>query len=430
MTHPPALALYRAASRALAPALSPWLALRAAAGKEDWARLGERAGRASAPRPPGRLVWLHGASVGELGVVLQVRAGLATRAPDLSFLVTTGTRTSAELFSRRAPDAIHQYAPLDRASAARRFLAHWRPSLGVFIESELWPNLAFEAQAAGVPLALVNARVSERTIASWRRMRVSMRRVLAAFDPIIAADARTADALRDVAGRDVVLAGNLKLAAAAPAFDAAALAALRSEIGDRPVWVASSTHEGEEEILAAAHDLVRARAPNALLILAVRHPERGERVAARLGSAPRRSRGEPIGAAPIYVVDTIGEMGLFYAAASVAFIAGSLRPDLRGHNPVEPAQLDAAILHGPYVSSFADVYEALSVAQATRRADTAHAIAHAVHDLWADEASRAAMTGAARRVVAQGGPSLEQTIDALCARLAFDSAGARAHAST
>ncbi|MGE3143932.1 MAG: 3-deoxy-D-manno-octulosonic acid transferase, partial [Hyphomonadaceae bacterium] len=254
MSLPPGLALYRAASGALAPLAHLWLAARARRGKEERARLGERFGRSKAARPEGRLVWLHGASVGEMGVLLQVREGLAARDPALSFLVTTGTRASAELFARRAPARTrHVYAPLDTPRAARRFLAHWRPDLGVFVESELWPNLIMAARAQGVRLALTNARMSPEPLARWRRLPRSAAHMLGGFSLLLAADAATAAGLSALSGEPVRAVGNLKLAAPAPPVDQGALAAFKAAIGARPLWLAASTHAGEDEIVLAAH---------------------------------------------------------------------------------------------------------------------------------------------------------------------------------
>lgn len=420
MKRPLALSLYRAGAGALAPALTAWLSVRTQLGKEDAQRIGERYGRTELARPPGRLVWLHGASVGEMGVVLQLQHGLALRDPELSFLVTTGTRTSAELFKKRAPKALHQYAPLDRVPCVQRFLTHWRPDLGVFVESELWPNLALEARAMGVPLALVNARMSESSLAGWRRMRASIRHLLDCFDPILAADARTAEGLSTLAGRETPAIGNLKLAAAPPHVDEAALAALRAEIGDRPVWLAASTHEGEEDIVAGVHSRLRTRHPNALLIIAPRHPERGASVAQIAERAPRRALGQPIGAAPFYVADTIGELGMFYKLAPVSVVCGSLQPGLRGHNPIEPAKLGSAIITGPHVESFSDLYDALAQVGGVVTVETPQDLEAAVARLWADEAERVRLTEAAAKTADAGAPALAATLDALAARLAAD----------
>ncbi len=408
------LTLYRAISVLLGPFASAWLAHRARTGKEDPARLSERFGYARAARPEGALVWLHAASVGEMGVARQIIDALSAR-EDIAFLVTTGTRTSAELFARRPPPrARHAYAPLDRPDATRRFIAHWRPDLGVFIESDLWPNLIDAAARANVRLALVNARMSAGTLARWRTWSGAGRRLLGAFSLIAAADQRTAAALSHILGRTIAVRGNLKLAAPAPHPDARELARLRAEIGARPVWLAASTHEGEDEIVLAAHARLREAFADALLIIAPRHPERGERVAQLSGAAPRRACGDAVGAAPVYVADTMGELALFYALAPAAFIAGSLSAQLRGHNPIEAALCGCAVVSGPHVESFSDLFAALDEAGACVRAPDAPAIAAAIADFWREPARAARCAAAARSVIAQGA----QALDATCAELA------------
>jgi 3-deoxy-D-manno-octulosonic-acid transferase len=230
------LALYRGATVALAPFAKLYLERRSRAGKEDSARLEERFGRAARARPAGALIWLHAASVGESGVALQIVEALREALPEAHFLITTGTRTSADLVSKRAlAHTTHAYVPLDTIDGARAFLAHWRPDLGVFVESEIWPNLLLEAKAAGVKLALVNARMSSATLQRWSSWRDSGRALFSAFDLITAADARTAEGLADILGRDVRCAGNLKLAATAPKVDLAARAEVLAQIDRRTV---------------------------------------------------------------------------------------------------------------------------------------------------------------------------------------------------
>ena len=359
------LPLYRAATRLLGPLARPALTRRAAAGKEDAARLEERFGHASADRPEGPLVWLHGASVGESLVLLALVKALKAERPDLAVLVTTGTVTSAGLMAKRLPEgALHQFAPLDRADAARRFLDHWRPDLGVFAESELWPNLLLAAQDRGIKLALVNARLTERSLARWRAWRASARALLSAFDWIGAADRRTAAGLSALLGRDVALVGNLKFAADPPPADPAALDALRGDLAGRSAWLAASTHPGEEAIVLAAHRRLREAGDDRLLILAPRHPERGPEAAALAQEAGfttrRRAAGEPFDAeADVYVADTLGEMGLWFRLADAAFIGGSLIEGVGGHNPIEPALLSAPIITGPHTFNFEDLYDAL-----------------------------------------------------------------------
>ncbi|MES1202917.1 MAG: 3-deoxy-D-manno-octulosonic acid transferase [Pseudomonadota bacterium] len=414
MSFSPILAGYRGAVAALGPFAGLWLNQRARAGKEDASRLGERFGRYTRTRPTGTLVWLHGASVGESGVAMQLIEALAARAPEFSFLLSSGTRTSAELIGRRAPArTIHVYAPLDRTDAVRAFLSHWRPDLGVFVESEMWPNLILESEAAGVPLALVNARMSPSSLARLSHWPSASRRLLGAFKLTLAADRRTSEALSALLGRAVPCVGNLKLAAPAPHVDASALDELRAEIGARPVWLAASTHAGEEEIVLAAHQRIRAQTANALLIIVPRHPERGFDIATPAGGAPRRTLRQPIGDANVYVADTMGELGLFYAASPVALIGGSLLAHLKGHNPVEAARLGSAILTGPYVESFADLFDAFFATNAATKVEHADAIAGAVLAFHNNEPARAKQIAAARGVIENSTGSLDETVTRL-----------------
>jgi 3-deoxy-D-manno-octulosonic-acid transferase len=411
---PLALSLYRASSRALAPLAGLWLASRARRGKEDPARLGERLGRAGAPRHAGPLVWLHGASVGESLMLLALMDAIRRERPDLRFLVTTGTVTSAELMRQRLPDcAVHQYAPLDTPAAARAFVAHWRPELAVFAESELWPNLLSEAKAGGARLALVNARFNARSLARWGRWSPdTAKHILTQFDWIGAADPETAEGLSLLSGRDVALCGNLKRAGEPPVADAATLAALRAHIGARRVWLAASTHPGEDAIALEAHRLLREAWPDALLVLAPRHPERGPSVAqlARGESfaVRRRASGEsPDPEAAVYVADTLGEMGLWLRLAEAALIGGSLVDGVGGHNPLEAAQLETPILTGPYTASFTAVYDELVAADGAARVRTAAEIAHEIRVLEGDRRRRRI---AAAQAAAAGGAAIRDKV--------------------
>lgn len=419
MTLPTGLQRYRWASILLGPFARLWLWQRALRGKEEFARLGERFGRSKNKRPDGKLVWLHAASVGESGVAMALIEALRARDRSLSFLLSTGTRTSADLAARRAgPETTHVYAPIDTPGAVKRFLRHWRPDLGIFVESEVWPNLILEAQASGAPLALVNARMSPATLARWRTWRPSGERLMRAFDLALAADTRTADALSSLRGEAMSSHGNLKLAAASQPPAAEARESLNAMLAGRPVWLAASTHPGEDEIVLAAHARVREQVPDALLIIAPRHPERGSAVSALAGRAPRRSKGEAIREATVYVADTLGEMALLYDAAPVALICGSLKPELKGHNPVEPAALGSAILTGPYVESFQDLFDALLAANGAVETANAEMIAAQVIEYWRDEPGRSAAVKAARGVVGGGTSALGETATRLLALMA------------
>ncbi|MGQ0532820.1 MAG: 3-deoxy-D-manno-octulosonic acid transferase [Caulobacteraceae bacterium] len=416
MSFSPVLALYRGVSWIAGAGAGAWLFERAREGKEDPARVSERFGHYTQARPGGVLIWLHAASVGESGVALAMIEALAARDPSLSFLLSTGTRTSAELAARRLPArTTHIYAVLDRLDCVRRFLDHWRPDLGVFLESELWPNLILESQARGIKLALVNARMSPGSLRRWTQWNAAGRRLLGAFAYVSAADARTAKVLSELRGSPVPAAGNLKLAAPAPRVDAMAATALAGELGKRPLWLAASTHPGEDEIVLDAHALIRAEVPDALLIIAPRHPGRGDDIAALAGAMPRRSRGDSIGGAAVYLADTLGELGTLYDLAPVALVAGSLLPEFKGHNPIEPAKLGAAIVTGPYVESFDDVFDALFAAGGAVRVQDAPTLAATVTSLWANEAARTKQLEAARGVAMQGADAFTETVNQLAA---------------
>lgn len=416
MSFSPVLGFYRAASSVLGAFAGLYLNDRAKRGKEDPTRLGERFGRYSQTRPAGTLVWVHAASVGESGVALALIDALSARNPQLSFVLTTGTRTSAELVARRAPPrTTHIYVPLDRADCVARFLDHWRPDVGVFVESELWPNLILQAEARGVKLALVNARMSPRSLRRWTNWRTAGRRLVGAFAYVSAADERTREALAQLRPAPLGAAGNLKLAAPAPRVDSAARAKLAAEIDQRPIWLAASTHQGEDEIVLAAHAILQRDFPNALLIIAPRHPERGAAVAQLANNAPLRSRGDAPGNAPVYVADTLGELGTLYDLAPVSLVAGSLLPQLKGHNPIEPAKLGSAILTGPYVESFQDLFGEMFAAGAATRVNDAAGLATEIANLWRDEPARAKQLDAARTVTAQGADAFERTLEAVAA---------------
>jgi 3-deoxy-D-manno-octulosonic-acid transferase len=411
------LRLYCAGTALAAPLAPLALARRADRGKEDPARIDERKGVASAPRPEGRLAWIHAAGVGESLVGLTLARALTDAEPNLEVLLTSGTRTSAELVADRLPDRTrHQYAPVDAPGAARRFIDHWRPDLAVFVESELWPNLLIETAKSGAATALVNARMNAASLKRWGRWEASARRLLGAFDWIGAADRRTAEGLSTLAGREVGEVGNLKLEADPPPPDPDALAAARAAIGDRPVFVAASTHEDEEVELAAAHLRLRRDHADALMILAPRHPERAEAVAEILQLAgltfARRSAGEtPAPDTAVWLADTLGEMGLWFALAPAAFIAGSLVEAIGGHNPVEATRAGAAVITGPHVDSFADVYATYRATGAVAVASDAAAIAAAVEQIWAggDPTPEAGLAALERL----SGDALETTVEAL-----------------
>ncbi|MSO75834.1 MAG: 3-deoxy-D-manno-octulosonic acid transferase [Alphaproteobacteria bacterium] len=393
------LALYRGLTGIAGPLIEFYLRRRVLAGKEDAARLAERRGVARLPRPVGPLVWLHAASVGEAMSIIGLTQRLRREYPAASLLVTTGTVTSAALLAERLPaGAIHHYAPVDLPAYVDRFLAQWRPDLALWVESELWPNLVMATAAAGIPMLLLNARMSTRSYARWQRWPGLAKALLGRFAVCLAQSATHAERLANLGARRVVQAGNLKFTAEPLPVDAIELAGLEGAIGARPRWLAASTHAGEEAMVAAAHRRLVARHPGLLTMIAPRHPARGPALEAELAGSlkvRRRATGAlPLADTDIYLADTLGELGLFYRAAGIAFIGGSLVPH-GGQNLLEPARLGCALLHGPYVENFAEVAEGLRAQCAAEQVGDLEELVGAVDHLLADPGLATARAAAA-----------------------------------
>ncbi len=410
------LSLYRIGTTALGPLVALYLSHRMARGKEDRDRFAERQGQASCARPSGPLVWVHAASNGEAVSMLSLIDRLLVERPALSVLVTTGTVTSARLLAHRLPAdrAWHQYVPVDRPAYVHRFLGHWRPDLALWVESELWPNLVAETDRLGVPLLLLNGRMSQRSFQGWQRVPGMIRPLLACFELCLAQDETQAERFRRLGAAAASTVGDLKTAAAPLPFDEAELDRVAARIGDRPLWLAASTHEGEEEAAAEAHRAMIRERPGLLTIIAPRHPRRADEIADMLTqrglNVARRSRNEPIeSGTDIYLADTLGELGLFYRLAGIAFIGGSLAP-IGGHNPLEAALLDCAILHGPDMSKCASMARNLAAAGATVSVRDANELAAAVRRLLNDPIERARRAAAAASVTADNRAVLDAVL--------------------
>jgi 3-deoxy-D-manno-octulosonic-acid transferase len=410
------LRVYQRLSSAMLPLAPALIKRRLQQGKEDPARIGERRGMSKDVRPHGPLVWIHGASVGEVLAAVGLIEKL--RALNIRILLTSGTVTSAAIVAKRFPaDIIHQYVPYDSPRYVARFLDHWRPSLALFIESDLWPNLILASAARRLPMVLINGRMSQRSFPRWRRMAGTISALLGRFDVCLAQSQLDAERFTALGSRNVVTTGNLKLDVTAPAADPAKLERLMSVTRGRPVIVAASTHPGEEEILIEAHRTLAGFFPLLLTVIVPRHPHRGEAVARMVEASglhgALRSREElPTAATDIYVADTMGELGLFYRLAPIVFMGGSL-VEHGGQNPVEAVKLGAAVVHGPHVFNFTDVYEALDGAGGAKRADTPEALVKQLGQWLADPAARDLSMAAAERVVVQLGGALDRTLAAL-----------------
>ncbi|MEP5732438.1 MAG: 3-deoxy-D-manno-octulosonic acid transferase [Sulfitobacter sp.] len=382
-------------------------------------RAHEKLGHATEPRRYNApLIWFHGASVGESMSVLALIQRMGVALPDAHFLITSGTATSAALLAGRLPPrTVHQYAPLDAPGPLKRFLSHWRPDAAIFVESELWPQMLRRTYAGGAKLALVNARLSERSQAGWRKRPALARHLLEVFELILTQNDTMAQAMVDMhAPADRVARGiNLKSMSAPLPIDQDTLFDARAALGHRPVWVASSTHEGEEETVLAAHAELLKTHPDLHLILAPRHPDRGTEVMNTIAGAglslTRRTRADVPGE-QVFLADTMGELGTWYALSDIVFLGGSLRP-IGGHNPFEVAHAGASVLSGNHVANFAETFAEMETMGAARYVADAADLAAQVGALLADPAARAKSSTAAQQFIQKQTDQL----DSIAARL-------------
>jgi 3-deoxy-D-manno-octulosonic-acid transferase len=413
---PATLRAYQFLSALARPLTTLLLAVRLNRGKELRSRVHERRGQPSLARPPGALVWIHGASVGELMTVLPLIERIHARG--IGVLVTSGTVTSSGLAAQRLPrGVIHQFVPLDVPRFVRRFLAHWRPDLALFVESDLWPNMVIEASAQNVPLIVVNGRMSANSFRRWQGLKSFIGGLLGRLDLCLARTPDDAARFEQLGAHQVVTTGNLKFDVPGLPADAAKLGEFQGAIGKRPVVAAASTHAGEESLVIDAHKRLRGNFPGLLTLIVPRHPERGPGVRALAAAAglkaALRSRGErPDAATDIYIADTVGELGLFYRLAPIVFMGGSL---IRhgGQNPIEAAKLGAAILHGPHVWNFTEIYAALDAAGGAEPVENAERLRAALVAWLNDEAARKRAAQAAQMTVEKLSGALARTLTAL-----------------
>ncbi len=356
--------LYRAATYLVSPLAPLWLKYRCSQGKEVDGRTQEKLGQKFLQRPQGKLIWIHAASVGETISCLKLIETLLDGQDDLHILVTTATVSAAEVLAERIPEgACHQYAPLDLPGIIQKFLNHWRPDLAVFAESEIWPNTIVDLTRRNISIAMVNGRISHRSFKRWSRAARLIRALLARFDHISAQSSVAEQRLAALGARQVSNFGNMKADISRLAVAPKDLKGLQKQIGRRPFWLAASTHPGEELSVINCHKLLSTKFPNLLTIIVPRHRERADEVAvlaeARNLTLARRSRSDLISKkTDVYLADTLGEMNLFYALAPISFIGGSL-VEIGGHNPIEAIDGGSAVLHGPLVDNFQDIYQLL-----------------------------------------------------------------------
>ncbi|WP_265793104.1 glycosyltransferase N-terminal domain-containing protein [Acetobacter thailandicus] len=400
--------LWYGAASVLSPALPFLLRWRQSKGKELPSRVREKMGFATCSRPSGKVIWFHAASVGEVVSVLPLVESCLTYNPDCHALVTTGTVTAAQLVEKRKNtlktnnNIIHQFVPFDVPRWGKRFLSYWQPQVAVFTESELWPNLFGLCHAKNLPVILVNGRMSERSLATWSKAPDVIRRMLERCRWVFPRSAQDKAHFSAFGRLNYGPTGDIKMAAPPLPVDEKALLQVKKCTEGRPVFLAASTHEGEEEIILQAAAFARKKIPQLLTVIVPRHPERGNVVAALAGGAPRRSMGAlPDSTMPVWVCDTLDELGLFYRVSDCVFIGNSLeevKGHGGGHNPLEPARLDNALATGPLIQNFTDAFEMLGQSVTVTR--SAESLAEWVISVLSDKQVMMARAVAAKEAIA------------------------------
>ncbi len=361
--------IYRLLTKLANPLITYHMGKRLKKGKEHPERIQERFGMITKPRPEGFLIWLHAASVGESLSSLPLIKRLQHNFPDAHFLLTTGTMSSAQIMHQHMNDrCFHQFIPIDLPDAVHNFLSHWRPDFVLWIESDLWPNILSGIQKNGTKAFLINARLSDRSFKTWGYLKFFAKSILGAFHHIYAQSEEQANRFEYLEAKSVSVLGNLKFSVPPLACNIEELDKFRESIGGRNIFLAASTHEGEEEVAVKAHLTLKKYFPNILTLIAPRHPHRAdsiEKMIRQFGlSVTRRTNSLlPTEETDIFICDTLGEMGLFYQLAPIVFLGGSLVP-IGGHNIIEPAHFDCVILHGPNGQNFQETTDRFVNAQA------------------------------------------------------------------
>ena len=353
--------IYNTLLRILYPiVIKPYIEKRKKNGKEDIKRFNERIGRPSKPRPEGKLIWMHGASVGESISMLPLIQRLLETYPDAHIMVTTGTTTSAEIMAKRLPErAFHQYLPIENPSYAARFVKHWRPDIALWFESEFWPSMLSCIKRKNIPLILVNGRISNKSFKRWQQFEFAIKEILDCFTLCLGQSEQDEYRLRVLGSKNTLCLGNIKYAGLPLPIDEAKKQEIASQIENRTVWLVSSTHDDEEFKIGKFLNELKQKIPGLLTFIAPRHPHRGveikEKLQKELGlNVSLRSANEKISPkTDVYIADTIGELGIWYELINLVFIGGSLIPH-GGQNFMEPSRCRDAVIVGPHMHNFTD----------------------------------------------------------------------------
>ena len=390
-----------------------WLfAKRVTQGKEIIERKGERFGHTELPRPSGEILWFHAASVGETNSVLPLIKLYAEQG--YSILFTSGTVTSAKIAQDNLPKgAIHQFIPYDVKPILKKFLDYWHPGVAIFIESEIWPATLDELDTRQIPKFLVNGRMSESSNRSWQKINSMSRKLFSKIDLCFAQSDLDAERFRRLGVSKVESIGNLKYDIEPLGFGEESLTAISTQIAERPRWLAVSTHPGEEEIILNAHKVLKRKFPELITFILPRHPKRGQEIVDLCESqnikANLKSKQQEISQSDeIFVADTLGEVGLFCRVSDIVLLGGSF-VNLGGHNPIEPAQLDCAILTGPHTHNNKRIFQAFFSANAAVIVKDANELAIVVQELLDNPKRVAELVINAKQIVESGRGALIRT---------------------
>lgn len=396
---------YRLLSIALFPFLEIYLFFRVYKKKEDGKRLKERFGKSTKTCPEGDVIWLHAVSVGETNSVLILVDELLKNAPQTTILFTTTTLTSAATVAAKLPEfggkVIHQFLPVDSYFCVKNFLQFWQPKKVIFVESEIWPNLIFEAQKMGAEVFLVNARMSKKSAEKWYLANKFGFKIFDCFNAIFVQSEEDKKRFSDLTKNEVLFCGNLKSQARDLSFNPSELANLKEQIGERKFWLAASTHKGEEGFVIQAHGELKKEFPNLLTILVPRHPNRAEEIkllCSGINLAQRSKNQEIESSTEIYLADSLGELGTFYRLSNFAFIGGSLF-EIGGHNPFEAVKLGCVVISGRGVSNNKEIYSKLESENACVMIDSGAQLAGKVREFLQNQSAVKAMSDRALKVV-------------------------------
>ncbi len=397
--------IYKILSVLFFPLIAFYIFLRLIKGKENKLRIKEKFGFASIKKPQNTIIWIHAVSVGETNSSLILVDELLKINPKISILFTTTTITSASILASKINDyqgrVIHQFLPIDSYFVVKKFLKYWSPRAAIFVESEIWPNFIMTSRSLAIPSFLVNARISKKTFSRWKKARKIGINIFDYFAFIFAQSLEDKERLKQLTNQEILFYGNLKSQAANLKYDEDELKNLQEKIGARKFWLAASTHKGEEEKIIATHKKLKEKFRDLLTIIVLRHPPRADEVANLMANINFAQRGkkQPITSeTEIYLVDTLGELGLFYKMCDFAFIGGSLT-QVGGHNPFEPIKLDCAIISGVNTFNFKEIYEKLATTKSCEIVKNENELCEIVDKFLSDETLPKSQLQSAKNVI-------------------------------